>query len=154
MHCFKTGKGVHQGCILSLRLFNLYTEYIMQNDRLDESQAGIKIAGRNTNNLRYGDDTTLIAESEEELTSLFMKVKSESEVSQLCPTLRDPMDCSLPDSSVHGIFQERLQEWGAITPLKALSPNTVMLGAGLQHMNGGRMGEDGHQLALNRATES
>ena len=79
MHCFKTGKGVHQGCILSLRLFNLYTEYIMQNDRLDESQAGIKIAGRNTNNLRYGDDTTLIAESEEELTSLFMKVKEEGE---------------------------------------------------------------------------
>ena len=78
----------------------------------------------------------------------------ESEVAQWCPILRDPMDCSLPDSSVHGIFQERLLEWGAITPLKALSPNTVMLGAGLQHMNGGRMGEDGHQLALNRATES
>ena len=78
----------------------------------------------------------------------------ESEVAQWCPILRDPMDCSLPDSSVHGIFQERLLEWGAITPLKALSPNTVMLGAGLQHMNGGGMGEDGHQLALNRATES
>ena len=78
----------------------------------------------------------------------------ESEVTQSCPILRDPMDCSLPDSSVHGIFQERLQEWSAITPLKALSPNTVMLGAGLQHMDGGGMGEDGHQLALNRATES
>ena len=78
----------------------------------------------------------------------------ESEVAQWCPILRDPMDCSLPDSSVHGIFQERLLEWGAITPLKALSPNTVMLGAGLQHMKGGGMGEDGHQLALNRATES
>ena len=58
----KTGKGVHQGCILSLRLFNLYAEYIMQNARLDEAQAGIKIAGRNINNLRYADDTTLMAE--------------------------------------------------------------------------------------------
>ena len=77
MHCFKTGKGVHQGCILSLRLFNLYTEYIMQNARLDESQAGIKIAGRNINSLRYVDDTTVVAESEEELKSLLMKVKVE-----------------------------------------------------------------------------
>ena len=78
------------------------------------STAGIKIAVININNLRYADDTTLIAESEEELKSLLMKVKSESEVSQLCPTLRDPMDCSLPDSSVHGIFQARVLEWGAI----------------------------------------
>ena len=79
MHCFKTGKGVCQGCILSPHLFNLYTEYIMQNDRLDESQAGIKTAGRNINNLRYADDTTLIAESKEELKSLLMKLKEESE---------------------------------------------------------------------------
>ena len=79
MHCFKTGKGVCQGCILSPHLFNLYTEYIMQNDRLDESQAGIKTAGRNINNLRYADDTTLIAESKEELKSLLVKVKEESE---------------------------------------------------------------------------
>ena len=72
-------KGVHQGCILSPCLFNLYAEYIMQNARLDEAQAGVKIAGRNINNLRYSDDTTLMAESKERLKSLLMKVKEESE---------------------------------------------------------------------------
>ena len=72
------GKGVHQGCILSPCLFNLYAEYIMRNAGLEEAQAGIKIAGRNINNLRYADDTTLMAESEE-LKSLLMKVKEESE---------------------------------------------------------------------------
>ena len=71
-------KGVCQGCILSPCLLNLYAEYIMRNARLDEAQAGTKTAGRNTNNLRYTDDTTLIAESEEELKSLLMKVKKES----------------------------------------------------------------------------
>ena len=76
---FKIGKGVRQGCILSPCLFNLHAEYIMQNARLDEAQAGIKIAGRNINNLRYADDTTLMAKSEEELKSLLMKVKEESE---------------------------------------------------------------------------
>ena len=76
---FQIGKRVHQGCILSLYLFNLYAEYIMGNPRLDEAQAGIKIAGRNNNNLRYADDTTLIAEIEEELKNLLMKVKEESE---------------------------------------------------------------------------
>ena len=76
---FKTGKGVRQGCIWSPCLFNLYTEYIIRNARLDEAQAGIKIARRNINNLRYADDTTLLAESEEELKSLLMKVKEESE---------------------------------------------------------------------------
>ena len=76
---FQISKGVHQGCILSPCLFNLYAEYIMQNTRLDEAQAGIKIARRNINNLRYADDTTLIAGSEEELKSLLMKVKEESE---------------------------------------------------------------------------
>ena len=76
---FQTGKGVHQCCILSLCLFNLYAEYIMQNAGLDEAQAGIKIVRRNINNLRYTDDTTLTAESEEELKSLLMKVKEESE---------------------------------------------------------------------------
>ena len=75
MGWFKIGKGVHQGCILSLYLFNLYAEYIMLNPGLDEAQAVIKIAGRNTNNHRYADDTTLMAESEEELESLLMKVK-------------------------------------------------------------------------------
>ena len=71
------GKGVQQSCILSPCLFNFYAEYIMQNAGLDEAQAGIKIAGRNINNLRYADDTTLMAESEEELKSLLMKVKEE-----------------------------------------------------------------------------
>ena len=73
------GKGVHQGCILSPCLFNLYADYMMQNARLDEAQAGIKIAGRIINNLRYAGDTTLMAEREEELKSLLMKVKEESE---------------------------------------------------------------------------
>ena len=76
---FQIGKGVRQGCILSPCLFNFYAEYIMRNAGLDEVQAGIKIAGRNINNLRYTDDTTLMAESEEELKSLLMKVKEESE---------------------------------------------------------------------------
>ena len=76
---FQTGKGVHQGCMLSPCLFNLHAEYIMQNAGLDEAQAGIKIARRNINNLRYADDTTLMAESEEELKSLLMKMKEESE---------------------------------------------------------------------------
>ena len=76
---FQIGKGVHKGCILSPCLFNLYAEYIMRNARLGEAQTGIKIAGRNINNLRYTDDTILLAESEEELKGLLMKVKEESE---------------------------------------------------------------------------
>ena len=76
---FQIWKGVHQGCILSPCLFNLHAEYIMQNAGLDEAQVGIKIVRKNTNNLRYADDTTLMAESEEELKSLLMKVKEESE---------------------------------------------------------------------------
>ena len=76
---FQIGKGVCQGCILSPCVFNLYAEYIMRNAGLEEAQAGIKIAGRNINNLRYADDTTLMAESEQELKSLMMKVKEESE---------------------------------------------------------------------------
>ena len=76
---FQIGKEVRQGCILSPCLFNLYAEYIMRNTELEEAQAGIKIAGRNISNLRYEDDTTLMAESEEELKSLLMKVKEESE---------------------------------------------------------------------------
>ena len=77
---FQIGKGVRQGCILSLCLFNLHAEYIIRNARLKEAQAGIKIARRNINNLRYADDTTLMAESEEELKNLLMKVKEESEI--------------------------------------------------------------------------
>ena len=76
---FQIKKGVHQGCILSPCLFNYYAEYIMRNAGLEEAQAGIKVARRNINNLRYEDDTTLLAESEEELKSLLMKVKEESE---------------------------------------------------------------------------
>ena len=101
---FQIGKGLHQGCILSPWLFNLYAEYIMRNAGLDEAQAGIKTRGRNINNLRYADDTPLMAESE-----------SESEVTvRSCPTLSDPVDCSLPGSFIHGIFQARVLEWGAI----------------------------------------
>ena len=80
---FQIGKGVRQGCILSPCLFNLYAEYIMSKAGLEEAQAGIKIAGRNVSNLRYTDDITLMAESEEELKSLLMKVKEESEKSGL-----------------------------------------------------------------------
>ena len=76
---FQFGKGLRQGCILSPCLFNLYAEYLVQNARLDEAPAGIKIAGRNINNLRYADDTTLMAESEEELKRLLIKLKEESE---------------------------------------------------------------------------
>ena len=76
---FQIGKGLHQGCILSPCLSNFYAEYIMRNAGPEEAQAGIKIAGKNINNLRYADDTTLVAESEEELQSLLMKVKEESE---------------------------------------------------------------------------
>ena len=79
MDWFQIGKGVRQGSILSPCLFNLYAEYIMRNAGLEEAQAGIKIAERNINNLRYADDTTLMAQSEEELKSLLMKVKEESE---------------------------------------------------------------------------
>ena len=78
MDWFQIGKGVRQGCISSLCLFSLYAEYLMWNTMLDEAQAGIKIAGRNINNLRYAVDTTLMAESKEELKSLLMKVKEES----------------------------------------------------------------------------
>ena len=79
MDWFKIGKWVHQLCVLSPCLFNLYTEYIMWNARLDDSQAGTKIAGRNINNLRYADDITIMAESEEKLNSLLMRVKEKSE---------------------------------------------------------------------------
>ena len=85
MDCLKIGKGVRQGCILSPCLLNLTAEYIMRNARLDEAQTGIKIAGRNINSIRYADDATLMAESEEDLKSLLMKVKEESEKVGLTP---------------------------------------------------------------------
>ena len=78
LYCSRPGKSVHQGCILSPCLFNFYAEYIMQNAGLDEAQDGIKIAGRNINNLTYTDDTSLMVENEEELKSLLMTVKEES----------------------------------------------------------------------------
>ena len=86
--CFQIGKGVRQGCILSPCLCNLYAKYIMRHSGLEEAQAGIKIARRNINNLRYADDTTLMAESEEEVKSLLMKVKEESEKVGLKSTFR------------------------------------------------------------------
>ena len=98
---FQIGKGVRQGCILSLCLFNLYAEYIMRNAGLQETQAGIKIAGRNINNLRYADDTTLMAESEEKLKSLLMKVKEESEKVGLTLNIQKPRSWHLVPS-LHG----------------------------------------------------
>ena len=85
---FQIRKGVVKGCILSPCLFKLYAEYIMRNAQLDETQAGIMVAGRNINNLRYADDTTLMVECEEKLKSLLMKVKEESETSDLNSTFR------------------------------------------------------------------
>ena len=86
---FKLGKGVHQDCILSSCLFNLYAEYIMHNDGLDDSQAGIKIARRNINNLRYADDTTIMAGSNEKLNCLLMKVKEQSEKAGLTLNIQE-----------------------------------------------------------------
>ena len=88
MDGFQIGRGVHQGCILSPCFFNLYAEYMMWNARLDEAQAGIKIARRNISNLRYADETTLMAESGEELKSLLMTVKRESEKAGLNSTFK------------------------------------------------------------------
>ena len=98
---FKIGKGLRQDCILSSCLFNLYAEYIVRNAGLEEAQAGIKIAGRNINNLRYADDITLMAESEEELKSLLMKVKEESEKVGLKLTFRKLRSWH-PVPSLHG----------------------------------------------------
>ena len=100
---FQFGKGVRQGCILSPCLFNLYAEYIMRNAGLEEAQAGIKIAKRNINNLRYADDTTLMEESEEELKRLLMKVKEESEKAGLKLTLKKQRSWH-PFPSLHGKY--------------------------------------------------
>ena len=124
---FQIGKGVRQGCILSPRLFNFYAEYIMRNAGLEEAQAGIKIARRNINNLRYADDTTLMAESEEELKSLWMKVKEEREKAGLKLNIQKTKD--------HGIWSHhfmgnrcgnsgnsvRLYFWGAPKSLQMVT---------------------------------
>ena len=103
---FQIGKGVHQGCILSPCLFNFYAEHIMRNAGLEEAHAGIKIAGGNINNLRYADDTTLMAESEEELKSLLMKVKEESEKAGL--------KLNIQKKENHGIWSHHFMgnRWG------------------------------------------
>ena len=98
---FQIGKGVHQGCILSRCLFNLYAGYIMRNAGLEEAQAGIKIAGGNINNLRYANDTTFMAESKEELKSLLMKVKEDNEKFGLSSTFRKRRSWHLVPS-LHG----------------------------------------------------
>ena len=118
---FQIGKGLLQGCILSPCLFNLYAEYIMRNAGLNEAQAGIKIAGRNINNLRYADDTTLMAESEEELKSLLMKMKEESEkvglklniqktkIMAFCPTTSWQIDGEIMEMVTDFIWGRGLQ---------------------------------------------
>ena len=98
---FQIGKGVHEGCRLSPCLFNLYAEYVRRNAGLDEAQAGIKIAGRNINNLRYADDTTLMTESKEELKRLWMKVKEESEKAGLTLNIQETKIMA-SDPSPHG----------------------------------------------------
>ena len=103
MDRFQTGKGVCQGFILSPCLFNLYAEYIMQIVRLDEVQAGIKIAGRNINNLRYADNTTLMAESKEELKSLLMKLKEESD--------KVGLKLNIKKNEYHGISPHPITSW-------------------------------------------
>ena len=108
---FQMGKGVWQGYILSFCLFNLYSEYIMWNVALDESQAGIKISGRNINNLRYADDTTLMAESEEELKSLLMRVKGESEKDDLKLSTKKNQDHGM--WSHHFMTNRRAKSWGS-----------------------------------------
>ena len=111
---FQIGKGVHQGWILSPCLFNFYAEYIMRNTGLEETQAGIKIAGRNVNNLRYADDTTLMAESEEELQSLLMKVKEESEKPGLKLNIQKTKimaSCSITSWQIDGETMETLSDF-------------------------------------------
>ena len=107
---FQIGKGVQQACILSPCLFNLYAEYIMRNAGLDESQAGIKTAGRIINNLRYADDTTLMAESEEELKSFLMRVKEDSEKAVLKLKRFKRLRLWHLVSSLHGKYEDPLEK--------------------------------------------
>ena len=120
----KIGKGVHQGYILSSYLFNLFAEYIMWNARLDEAQAGIKIARRNINNLRYADDTTLMAEREKELKSLLMKVKVESEKVGLNSTFRKRRSWHLVPS-LHG--KQMGKQWKQCQTLFFWAPKSLQM---------------------------
>ena len=104
---FKIGKGVHQGCILSLGLFNFCAEYIMQNATLDESQVGIKIVWRNINSVRYADDTTLVAKSKKELKSLLRNMKEESEKAGL--------KLNIPKNEDHGIWSHHFMQIDGVT---------------------------------------
>ena len=114
MDWFQIGKGVHQGCILSLCLFNLYAEYIMRNAGLDELQAGIKTAGKNINNLRNAGDTTFMAESEEELKNHLIKMKEESEKTGLKLNIQNTkIMASDPITSWQTVETERLHFWGS-----------------------------------------
>ena len=111
MDWFQIGKGVHQGCILSPCLFNLSAEYIMRNAGLDETQAGIKISGKNINNLRYADDTTLMAERKEELKSLLMKVKEESEKVGLKFNIQKTKISPITSWQIHGEIVETVSDY-------------------------------------------
>ena len=129
---FQIGKGVHQGCILSLCLFNLYTEYIMRNAGLEEAQAGIKTARRNINNLKYTDDTTLMAESKEELKSLLMKVKEGSEKAGLKLNIqKTKIMASVPITSwqIDGETMEIVTDFISWAPK---SPQTVTIAMNLK----------------------
>ena len=124
MGWFQIGKGVHQGCILPPCLFNLYAEYIRQNSRLDEAQAGIKIAGRNINNLRYADETTLMAESKEELKSLLMKMKEECEKAGLKLNIQNTkIMASDPITS----WQVERQKVGAVIDFNLGAPKSLQM---------------------------
>jgi len=118
----KLGKELHQGCILSPSFFNLYAEYIMQNAGLNEAQAGIKIAGRNINNLRYKDVSTLMPESDEELKSLLMKVKEESEKTGLNSTFKNLRSWHLPPS-LHGKYMRK--QWKQRQTLFSWAPKSL-----------------------------
>ena len=121
---FQIEKGVHQGCILSTCLFNLHAQYIMQNSGLDEVQTEIKVAGRNVNNLRYAYDTTLMAESKEELKSLFMKVQEEREKAGLSLTFKNLRSWH-PVPSFHG--KQMQKQWKQWQTLFSWAPKSLQM---------------------------
>ena len=117
MDMFQTGRGIHKGCIFSSCLLNLYAEYILQNARLNEAQAEIQIAGRNINNLRDADDTTLMAESEEELKSLLMKVKEESEKAGLKLNIQKMKIIASGLITLWQTDEEKMKQWQTLFSL-------------------------------------